>query len=186
MPETSFSGGGLNVKRRMVVCEFRALDECSSSDFKTVHETHILWSTSVSLFFPNGTDGWNPTILQQKSRRQVTARLFYSTCIMKKMGKLNILHFGVVYSSIAASINLLRFSKNRRSYNRHNQSDLRAGLYQGLADAVKTGDANRAGKRFTLPGSFTGSLRLMATHYHDAMAIVREIGKRLVTFNCNP
>ena len=84
---------------------------------------------------------------------------------------------GVISSSNTASINLLRLSQIDYHILAINQSDLRANIYQGLADAVKAEDANRAGKRFILPGSFMASSRSMAKLYHDAMASVRKIAK---------
>ena len=50
-----------------------------------------------------------------------------------------------------------------------------------------SGDADRARRRFLLPGSFTAGPRFMAKHYQDAMATVRKFGKPtlFITFTCN-
>lgn len=64
---------------------------------------------------------------------------------------------------------------------------MRAELYNGLQDAIISGDADRAGQKVILPASFTGGPRFMVNHYQDAMAIVRKFGKPtfFVTFTCN-
>ncbi|KAI9070477.1 hypothetical protein K1719_047560 [Acacia pycnantha] len=58
---------------------------------------------------------------------------------------------------------------------RTHQKELRVDLYQGLADAVLSGETNGAtiGKRIILPSSFTGGSRYMIQNYQDAMAICR-------------
>jgi hypothetical protein len=56
-----------------------------------------------------------------------------------------------------------------------NQAQLRAELYQGLADMVKYDvrlDPAQVGQRIVLPSSFPGSPRFMMQAYQDAMAIV--------------
>ncbi|KAL0383214.1 UNVERIFIED_CONTAM: hypothetical protein Scaly_0608700 [Sesamum calycinum] len=63
-------------------------------------------------------------------------------------------------------------------------------LYQGLEDAVVTGDidAGAIGRRIVLPSSFTGGPRNMMQHYQDSIAICRVIGPPdfFITFTCNP
>ena len=78
------------------------------------------------------------------------------------------------------------------SYLRQNQLQIRAELYQGLADAVQNAkghiEGSHIGKRIGLPSSFTGGGRYQHQLYQDAMAIVRHFGKPdfFVTFTCNP
>ena len=70
------------------------------------------------------------------------------------------------------------------------QKELRADLYQGLADAVFQGEhtASATGKRIILPASFTGGARYMIQNYQDAMAICAWAGYPdiFITFTCNP
>jgi hypothetical protein len=76
----------------------------------------------------------------------------------------------------------------RLSFVRHNQTKLRAELYQGLCDSVEKGDSGPLGHRVILPATFVGSQRYMAKCYQDSMAIVRAYGKPslFITFTCNP
>ncbi|KAI9123390.1 hypothetical protein K1719_004690 [Acacia pycnantha] len=73
---------------------------------------------------------------------------------------------------------------------RTHQKELRVDLYQGLANAVLSGETNGAtiGKRIILPSSFTGGSRYMIQNYQDAMAICRSEGypDLFLTFTCNP
>jgi hypothetical protein len=75
-------------------------------------------------------------------------------------------------------------------YLRLNKKKLRADLYQGLQDAIATGDNSTAtiGQRMILPSSFTVGPRHMVQNYQDAMAICRWAGcpDAFVTFTCNP
>ena len=70
-----------------------------------------------------------------------------------------------------------------------NQATFHVELYQGLADAAINGtDLNHVGSPSILPSSFIGGPRHMSQLYHDAMAIVRAVGKPdlFITMTCNP
>jgi hypothetical protein len=73
---------------------------------------------------------------------------------------------------------------------RHNQDQLRASLYSGVADAVNRGDTSlqQVGQRVVLPATFQGGPRHMQQRYQDSMAIIRRFGKPdlFVTFTMNP
>jgi hypothetical protein len=75
-------------------------------------------------------------------------------------------------------------------YLRLNKKKLHMDLYQGLQDAIATGDNSAAaiGQRIILPSSFTVGPRHMVQNYQDAMAICRWAGcpDAFVTFTCNP
>ncbi len=80
--------------------------------------------------------------------------------------------------------------QNRLKYLHLNKKKLRADLYQGLQDALASGDNNVAaiGQRIILPSSFTVGPRHMVQNYQDAMAICRwaRCPDAFVTFTCNP
>lgn len=85
--------------------------------------------------------------------------------------------------------NAAQLQDSRLNYQRNHQSDLRAALYSGLADALRVGDnVGDVGRRVVLASSFVGGPRYMVQQYQDAMAIVRKYGKPdlFVTFTCNP
>ena len=77
-------------------------------------------------------------------------------------------------------------------YIRYHQKELRADLYQGLADAIENSDSQidgtQIGKRIILPSSFTGSARYQHQLYQDAMGILHHYVKPdfFITFTCNP
>jgi hypothetical protein len=79
---------------------------------------------------------------------------------------------------------------NRLKYLHLNKRKLRADFYQGLQDAIATGDTSVVafGQRIILPSSFTVGPRHMVQNYQDAMAICKWAGcsNVFVTFTCNP
>ena len=71
------------------------------------------------------------------------------------------------------------------------QNQLRADVYNGLADAVATNanvDVRELGKRIILPSSFVGGTRNMQQHCQDAFAINRYFGggDLFITMTANP
>ena len=73
------------------------------------------------------------------------------------------------------------------NFQRFNQKQLRADLYQNVIDSVGAGNP-RAGVRVILAPSFIGSPRYMHKRFQDAMAVVRRHGKPdfFITMTCNP
>ncbi|XP_058774354.1 uncharacterized protein LOC131648630 [Vicia villosa] len=73
---------------------------------------------------------------------------------------------------------------------RKNQSKLRVGKYDHLADARTNGHTRGAatGKRVALPSSYVGSRRFMDQLYFDGMEICSYVGfpDLFITFTCNP
>jgi hypothetical protein len=82
------------------------------------------------------------------------------------------------------------FEQNRLKYLRLNKKKLHADFYQGLQNAITTGDSSVAtiGQRIILPSSFTVGPRHMVQNYQDAMAICRWVGcpDAFAIFTCNP
>ena len=73
---------------------------------------------------------------------------------------------------------------------RSNQKNIRADVYNGLADSLlrQDIDAGEIGRRIILPASFTGGDRYMQQLFQDSIAIVRHFGKPtfFITFTANP
>ena len=71
-----------------------------------------------------------------------------------------------------------------------NQGTIRADLYQGLVDALRTDDldANGIGHHIVLPSSFIGSDRNMSQLYQDSMALACKYGPAtyFITVTANP
>ncbi|KIJ32889.1 hypothetical protein M422DRAFT_183878 [Sphaerobolus stellatus SS14] len=76
------------------------------------------------------------------------------------------------------------------SWLQFNQNKLRAEVYNGLADALQSGDASldNIGRRLVLPSSHIGSPQNMQQLYQDSMAICRKYikPKWFVTATTNP
>ena len=79
---------------------------------------------------------------------------------------------------------------NKLRWIRNHQSQLRADLYNGLADSLLAQDFNAqaTGRRIILPSSSTHGDRYMQQLYQDSMAIVRHFGcpTLFITFTANP
>ncbi|PKK57669.1 hypothetical protein RhiirC2_797622 [Rhizophagus irregularis] len=77
----------------------------------------------------------------------------------------------------------------RLNYLRFNQKQIRAKLYNGIQDAMISGDrTTNVGQQIILPSSFTGGPRQMHKLYQDAITIVRVFGKPdlFITITYNP
>jgi hypothetical protein len=79
--------------------------------------------------------------------------------------------------------------QSRLNYLRYHQSEIRASLYSGLADAVDNNvDLHDIGQRFVLPSSYTGGPQYMKQCLQDALALARYHKKidLFITVTCNP
>jgi len=80
--------------------------------------------------------------------------------------------------------------QNRLKYLCLNKKKLCANIYQGLQNAIATGDNNAVaiGQRIILPSFFIVGPCHMVQNYQDAMAICTWAGypNAFVTFTCNP
>ena len=80
--------------------------------------------------------------------------------------------------------------QNKLGWIRSHQANIRAELYNGLADLLDAGDVNFAqvGKRVVLPSSYVGGDRFMQKLYQESIAMVRRFGKPslFITFTANP
>lgn len=80
--------------------------------------------------------------------------------------------------------------QNKLDWFRHNQDQIRAEVYNGLADTL-TGDdvnANHIGRRVILPSLYTGGDHYMQQQYQNAMAINQYLIKPtlFITMTANP
>jgi hypothetical protein len=119
----------------------------------------------------------------------LTQQDYYSYLLHYRTQGVKILHLaGRLFQEFIVDA-YAQIEQNRLRYLRLNQTQLRADLYQGLADAVADGSAlSDIGARTVLPSSFTGGPRQMRQLYYDAMAIVRSCTKPdlFITMTCNP
>ena len=87
----------------------------------------------------------------------------------------NVLHTGGRLFQQYATDMWCKTEKSDLDWIRHNQTQLRAELYQGLQDAINEGtDADSIGKRIVLPSTHSGSPRQMHELYqvHSHTAII--------------
>ncbi|KAF9643366.1 hypothetical protein BDM02DRAFT_3065665, partial [Thelephora ganbajun] len=78
--------------------------------------------------------------------------------------------------------------QNCLNYLRYHQSEIRATLYQGLADAIDNNiDLHDVGQCLILPSSYTGGPRYMKQCLQDALALARFHRKidLFITVTCN-
>ena len=147
------------------------------------------------LMFPFGDKGFSPDAhpLMKKTSQFCSAMQYYKYRLMPHTGDtFNTIHrLGRLFQQYVVDMySKIEFS--RLQYLRFHQTQLRADLYQGLADVVHASDGqvdgSQLGKKIILPSSFTGGPRYQLQLYQDAMSIVRRFGKPdfFVTFTCNP
>ena len=147
------------------------------------------------LLFPRGEIGWHKDLkhVPQKNaakRNAVTLLQFYSHHLAVHEG-FSVLHSaGKLFQQYVVDA-YVKIEASRLNYLRHNQSQLRVELYQGLMDHLHSQAAERnltPGKMVILPSSFQGSPRAMQQNYQDAMAIIAKFGRPdlFLTFTCNP
>jgi hypothetical protein len=108
------------------------------------------------LLFPRGDDGWHVDVplIGALKRERVTAMQFYSHRLQIKNGDW-IQSAGRLYQQYIVN-QYAKIEQNRLNYLKHNQALLRTNLYNGVIDAIHTGDSNSVGHRIILPSSFAG------------------------------
>jgi hypothetical protein len=141
------------------------------------------------LLLPHGQFGWTPNTLSS-SGKKVTTMQYYGFHMMQRDGNFNVLlRAGRLFQQYIVD-QYVKVEQERLNYIYYHQRELRAELYQGLQDAILSGDTdgNTIGRRIILPSSFTGGPRNTHQLYQDAMAIVRRFSKPdlFITFTCNP
>lgn len=148
------------------------------------------------LLFPRGEDGFVENILLTTSsssqiikRGNVTLREWLAYRIQHRVSEPCILLFSRRLFQQFLVDGYSMIEATRLQWIRFHQTDLRAHLYNGIAEAVLKGESNSAstGKRIVLPSSFVGGARYMFQNYQDAMAICGWAGypDLFITFTCN-
>lgn len=127
---------------------------------------------------------------KNKTRAQVSFREYYSYKLQVRPSQKSILlHAGRLLQQYVVDM-YVKIETSRLDYFRNNQNEIRAELYEGIVDCVKSGETRAAmiGKRIILPSFFTGGPRDMNKRYMDGMALVQKFGKPdiFLTITCNP
>ena len=147
------------------------------------------------LLFPRGDRGWHwglqlENLDGNRQRTRLPQRAFYRYRLHTRLGETLLLFQSqrlfqqYVVDSWAAC------NQTKLFWLRSHQSNLRAEVYNGLADIVRGKDFDRAkvGRFVILPSSYTGGDRFMQQLCQDSMAIVRHFGRPtlFITFTANP
>ncbi|KAI9103507.1 hypothetical protein K1719_023130 [Acacia pycnantha] len=163
-----------------------------------INELHASYlPLQYPILFPFGEDGYrddiehrDETLSATKTKKRVSMIEFFSYRLMTRLHEIStLLHASRLLQQFIVD-GYTMIESQRLLWVRTHQKELRVDLYQGLADAVISGETNAAtiGKRIILPSSFTGGARYMMQNYQDAMAICRSKGypDLFLTFTCNP
>ena len=133
------------------------------------------------LLYPYGNKGWHQNILRtDNNNRRVTRNGYakYLIAIRDDIFNPFILARRLFQQWLVDTY--VKIERDRITYLRNNQKQLRVDSYQGLIDHMQNRAENlncRVGKMIILPSTFIGSPRHMMQSYQDAMAIVRKYGK---------
>ncbi len=183
-------GSGEEPGNRDIVLYRRAADDPGGHTLKKINECHRMYDPlHYILLFPRGDTGWKTGIPLTGSIHQMSPMQFYAHRLMERPEFSTIHHGGRLFQQYAVDM-YAKIETQRLTFHRFNQDILHAELYQGLFDAVNTGDTGgeTVGRLIVLPATFTGSPRSMHQQYQDAMGIVRRFGKPdlFITMTCNP
>ncbi|XP_058742589.1 uncharacterized protein LOC131625469 [Vicia villosa] len=150
------------------------------------------------LLFPYGEDGYRPNIRHRNKgstadatkRNRLTIREWFAFRIQSRKNEAQtILRSRRLFQQFLVD-GFTMMESERLRWLRKNQSKLRVGKYDHLADARTNGHTRGAatGKRVVLPSSYVGSRRFMDQLYFDGMAICSYVGfpDLFITFTCNP
>jgi hypothetical protein len=146
------------------------------------------------LLFLAEEDGWFENLRLQNNQDGARIRVSMAAYYAQRLhfsSELSAMHFsGRLFQQYIVDVTA-KIEQNTLNFLVLNQGQLRAKLYQGLADMVEHDvrlNPRQVGQRIILPTSFRGSPRFMMQAYQDAMAIVRIKGIPDVffTFTCNP
>ncbi|XP_025628778.1 uncharacterized protein [Arachis hypogaea] len=114
------------------------------------------------LLFPFGTHGWDINTRTQRGNK-VSCRTYYSYMLqIRPNDHSTVLQAGRLLQQYVVD-NYVKMETGKLRWVRQRQKELRAELYQGLQDALHTGENNaeNVGRRTILPSSFVGSRRDM-------------------------
>ncbi|KAH0614326.1 uncharacterized protein H6S33_006212 [Morchella sextelata] len=147
------------------------------------------------LLFPNGERGWHWGLrlrdeLNRRKNLRLQQREFYRYRLHTRTTEPMTLFLSQRLFQQYLVDAWAVCDQNKLNWLRLNQANIRADLYNGLADNMWQEDFNseQTGKRIILPRSYTGGDRYMLQLFQDSMAIVRHFGRPslFVTFTANP
>ncbi|XP_028782636.1 uncharacterized protein LOC114738734 [Neltuma alba] len=169
-----------------------------SGSIQHISELHPAYlPLQYPILFPFGEDGYRhdiehreDTLSSTKKKKRLSMREYFTFRLMVRENEASaLLHARRLLQQFVVD-GYTMIESQRLLWIRTHQKELRVDLYQGLSDALTSGerDASSTGRRIILPSSFTGGARYMILNYQDAMAICRWAGYPdiFITFTCNP
>ena len=124
------------------------------------------------------------------ARNRVSMCDFYAYRLCVRDGSTDLLFFaGELFHQYLVDA-WAKIELERLNFPRTNQRRVRADLYSGLQDALQEQDADLESfvRRVILPPTFNGGERHLRMMYHDALAVIRKLGRPsfFVTMTCHP
>ncbi|XP_028778037.1 uncharacterized protein LOC114734585 [Neltuma alba] len=168
----------------------------SALEVATLIVGDIDMSFNYPILFPYGEDGYKVDIDHReeslaitKKKKKLSMREYFTFRLMVRENEIStLLHARRLLQQFVVD-GYTMIESQRLLWVKTHQRELRVDLYQGLSDALTSGerDAASIGRRIILPSSFTGGARYMIMNYQDAMAICRWVGYPdiFITFTCN-
>ena len=98
------------------------------------------------------------------------------------------LYSGKLFQEVCLT-NYSKIEHNRLGYLRYNQEKLRTDLYNNAVDSLANDiDLSDIGQNHTLPGTYSGSIRVISTRYQNAMPLAAKYGAPdlFITMTSNP
>jgi len=187
LPEEYGSGGF-----RDIVLARRVNGEDLVRDLTLINPNHALYLPLHDvLLFPYGEHGWHwGRTLQDPQNKKLAQRAFYRFRLHTRVDEpTTLFHAQKLFQQFVVDAWAV-CNQNKLNWVRTHQANIRAELYNSLADVLAAGDidAEQIGKRGVLPSSYVGGDRFMQKLYQDSIAIVRHFGKpsQGITFTANP
>jgi hypothetical protein len=184
----------LPCERDIVLTERR--DGTEQSYLRRISQNHAAYMPlHYVLLFPYGELGfhWGLTvnaISRARVRTRLCQRAFYRYRLHVRNDVFFVLHRGGRLFQQYVVDAWASCDANKLDWLRNNQNNIRADVYNGLADNLRRDnvDAATLGRRFILPSSYTGGARFMQKLFQDSMTIVRHFGRPtlFITFTANP
>ncbi|GJT83083.1 DNA helicase [Tanacetum coccineum] len=185
LPTSDLFGGIVfeNGPRRRT--DFDVIIECKSGPPQRINKLHQLYmSLQFPLLFVFDQSGLHPE-LQLKPRdgkgrgKRVTMKAYYKYQLHPRVKEFGLLfRSGRLFQQYVVTV-FCAIEQNRLHYIRKHQNDFRSNYLSCFYDAISKGDREgiAAGSKIMLPSTFTGGPWYMYSHYLDALAICRSLGK---------
>jgi hypothetical protein len=176
---------------RDIVLAKRVDGEDESKAFTLINPNHALYlPLYYVLFFPHGEPGWHWGRRLADGSTLMPQRAFYRFRLHTRVDEPTTLFRGQWLFQQFVVDAWAVCDQNKLAWIHSHQANIRADLYDGLADVLRAGDLDidQVGKRVVLPSGYVGGDRFMQKLYQDSIAIVRHYGKPslFITFTANP